>query len=86
MLKYTKHTLQKMEDLLQEIGYEVRTGKGSFSTGYCILESKKVVVINRYHSTEARILSLIEILRQIEVDVEELEDKSKIYYKQLVEE
>ncbi len=84
MLKYTKHTLQKMEELLEEIGYEVRTGKGSFSTGYCILESKKVVVINKYHSTEARILSLLEILKHIEVDTDDLEDKSQKYYEQLV--
>lgn len=84
MLKYTKHTLQKMEGLLEEIGYEVRTGKGSFSTGYCILESKKVVVINKYHSTEARILSLLEILKNIEVDVEDLEEKSQKYYEGLM--
>jgi len=85
MLKYTKHTLQKMESLLEEIGYEVRTGKGNFSTGYCILESKKVVVINKYHSTEARILSLLDILKRIEVDSDDLENKSKIYYHQLIE-
>lgn len=86
MLKYTKHTLQKIESLLEEIGYEVRTGKGNFSTGYCILERKKVVVINKYHSTEARILSLLEILKRIEVDSETLEEKSKTYYENLISE
>ncbi|MFK7908206.1 MAG: hypothetical protein AB8B69_23960 [Chitinophagales bacterium] len=73
-----------MEGLLEEIGYEVRTGKGNFSTGYCILESKKVVVINKYHSTEARILSLLDILKHIEVAPDDLEDKSKTYYQQLM--
>ncbi len=86
MLKHTKYTLQKMESLLEDIGYEVRTGKGNFSTGYCILESKKVVVINKYHSTEARILSLLEILKRIEVDTETLEGKSKTYYENLISE
>ena len=55
MFKYTIHTLKKVEDLLKESGYIVRYERGNFTAGYCILESRKVIVINRYYETEASV-------------------------------
>lgn len=62
MLKYTPNTFKKITELLKEIGYQLRTGKGSFNSGYCILQAKKVVVINNYHSLEAQINTLVDIV------------------------
>ncbi len=62
MAKFTPAFLKKLEDLLKEQGYEVRYEKGNFKSGYCVLEAKKVVVINKFSTLESRIQALIEII------------------------
>lgn len=75
-MKFTKHTLKKVEDLFDEIDYEIIYGKGNFQSGYCVVESQKKVVINRYFEVEARINSLVDILSNLEIDEENLSPKS----------
>ncbi len=83
MLSQTPNTLKKLETLLKETGYQIRKGKGSFNTGYCILETKKVIVLNRYHSIEAQISSVVDIIGTINVDQELLSTPSKKMYQKL---
>lgn len=63
MTKFTPAYLKKLEDILKEHQYEVRYEKGNFKSGYCVLEAKKVVVINKFSTLESRIQALIEIIR-----------------------
>lgn len=65
MVKYTPATLKKLEDRLKEFAYEVRYEKGNFRSGYCVLEAKKVVMVNKFSTLESRIQSLIEITQQL---------------------
>ncbi|PSJ72517.1 hypothetical protein C7N43_33815 [Sphingobacteriales bacterium UPWRP_1] len=81
-MRYTQQTLDTLENLLKEGGYRLRTGKGSFNSGYCVLHDKKVVVLNKYHSLESRINSLTEIIRQLPFDTAQLpEELLEWYYK-----
>lgn len=82
-LKLTKHLLKKIEELFDEIGYTIRYAKGSFNSGYCMVENQQVAVINKFFDTEGRAGVLIEILSQIEVDTTTLSDKSLKTYKQV---
>ena len=41
-MKYNQSALKKLENILDESGYVVRYERGSFQSGYCILEEKKV--------------------------------------------
>ena len=47
-MNYTKHQLQKIEDLLVEVGYQVRYEKGSFQSGYCLVENRKIAIVNSF--------------------------------------
>ncbi len=85
MIKYTKHTLKKVEDLFDKIKYTIRYERGNFQSGYCIVENRRIAVINKFYDAEARINCLIEILGNVEVDIETLEDKEKSLYRQLTE-
>lgn len=80
MFKYTTNTLKKLEDLYKEAGYVVRYEKGNFNSGYCILENKKVVVVNKYYTTESRINCLVDILGKLEVDQELLSETNRELY------
>lgn len=83
MFKYTPNTLKKIEDLLKEAGYIVRYERGNFTAGYCILELKKVIVINRYYETEARINSLLEIIGKIGIQENELSEASREFFNEI---
>jgi len=86
MIRYTEKTLKQLQVMLKEGGYQVRKGKGAFNTGYCILEKKKVIVLNRYHSTEAQIYAIIDILGKIDLQVENLSAALKKLYVKVMEE
>ena len=82
-MNYTKHTLQKIEDLIEELGYTVRYEKGSFQSGYCLVENNKIAVINKFYETEGRINTLIDIIDKIEVNTEGLNEKNLKTYKEI---
>lgn len=77
MIKYTANNLKKIETILHEAGYIVRYEKGHFVSGYCVLEQKKVIVVNKYFETESRITSLLEIMNQLDIDVASLSEASR---------
>jgi len=79
----TTHTLEKMELLLKSAGYKVRYEKGNFKTGACLLLNSKMIVVNRFSNLESKILSLAELLRDLEVDHNLLDDKQIAFLQQL---
>ncbi|HKK77647.1 MAG TPA: hypothetical protein VJ953_21390 [Saprospiraceae bacterium] len=81
--KYTKHFLKKLESLFDTLEYTIRYEKGNFQSGYCIVENKKIAVINKFFDTEARINTLLDILSTVEVDVETLDEKEAKLYRDL---
>ena len=83
-LKFTKHLLKKVEELFEELGYTIRYAKGSFNSGYCIVENQKVAVINKFFDTEGRVGVLLEILSNVEVDESKLTEKGTKTYKQII--
>ncbi len=61
----SQYRLKKLVDKLKEYDYTVRFEKGNFKTGYCILEDRKVIVVNKFHDNEIRIDNLRQILSQL---------------------
>ena len=76
MVKYTTHFLKKLETLFAELDYTVRYEKGSFQSGYCLVENRKVAVVNKFFDTESRINVLLEVLGVIDYTEEKLSEKS----------
>lgn len=83
-MNFTKHTLKKLELLFEEVGYIIRYEKGSFNSGYCIVEDRKIVVINKFFQTDGRISTLLDILDNIEMIPEILSEKSADFYKKVL--
>ncbi len=81
--KYTPATLRKLEGLFEEASYMVRYEKGTFQSGYCLLEDRKVVVVNRFLQIEGRINALVEMLPQITIDEEKLSGEMVPFYRQM---
>lgn len=83
-MKYTQSTLDKIEKILEESGYVVRYERGTFQSGYCILEHKKVVVLNKFLPVEGRINTLIDILPQLSIPTGSLEPDTKKVYEEVM--
>ena len=83
-MKYTQSTLDKIEKILEESGYVVRYERGTFQSGYCILEHKKVVVLNKFLPVEGRINTLIDILPQLSLSTGSLEPDTKKVYEEVM--
>jgi hypothetical protein len=67
-MKYTQSTLDKLTAILTESGYIIRYERGTFQSGWCLLESRKIVVLNKFLSTEGRINTLQDIIAQIPIE------------------
>ena len=79
-MKYTQTTLDKIEKILDEAEYIVRYERGTFQSGYCILEERKVVVLNKFLQTEGRINTLIDIIPQLRITPEQLSPEVRKVY------
>jgi len=85
MVKASKHFLKKLEGLFESLGYIVRYEKGNFQSGYCLVEQRKVVVVNKFFDTESRVHTLQEILKIAAPDESGLDDKSRKFLQQVRE-
>ncbi len=84
-LKSTPHNLAKLEKIFEEAKYILRYEKGTFNSGYCVLEHKKVVVINKFLNVEGRINTLIDILPAITLEEGFLTPESQKLYRQVMD-
>jgi hypothetical protein len=76
-MKYTQSTLDKLEKIVGEAGYVIRYERGTFHSVYCILEQKKVVVLNKFLQTEGRINTLIDLIPPLDIQSGTLSEESK---------
>jgi hypothetical protein len=79
-MKYNQSTLDKLEAIPEQAGYVLRYERGTFQSGYCILEQKKVVVLNKFLQIEGRINTLTDLIPQLEIDPGHLSDESAKLY------
>lgn len=84
MILITQYNLDKIENLLSDLGYKVRYEKGNFKTGACVIQNSKVIVVNKFSNLEIKINSLILIIREFELNKEELDEKQWLFYKTLL--
>lgn len=83
-MKYTQNTLDKVERVIEEGGYIIRYERGTFQSGFCILQEKKVVVLNKFLQTEGRINTLIDLLPLLTVNIDDLTHESQKLYDELM--
>jgi hypothetical protein len=83
-MKPTQGNLDKLENILSQSSYVVRYERGTFQSGWCLLEAKKIVVLNKFLDIEGRMNTLIELIPQIQIDFDKLTFESQKLYDELV--
>lgn len=82
-MKYTQSNLGKLEDILSQSGYVVRYERGTFQSGWCLLEQRSVVVLNKFLDAEGRINTLVELIPQININYDMLTLESQKLYDEI---
>jgi hypothetical protein len=83
MIKYTNQFLTKLEDMIAESDYVLRYEKGNFKSGYCLLREQKVMIVNKFYTTEGKINALLDILKTVTLDSTKFTEKSLKLYEEL---
>jgi hypothetical protein len=86
MVKYTNQFLVKLEDLIAESDYFLRYEKGNFKSGYCLLRDQKIIIVNKFFTTEGKINIILEILRTVALDTSKFSEKNLKLYEELSQE
>lgn len=61
----------------------MRYEKGNFKTGACLLQSSKMIVVNRFSNLESKILAIVELARDLEIDYNLLDEKQVAFLQQI---
>jgi hypothetical protein len=83
IMKLNQSTLDKLEDILGESDFVVRYERGNFQSGWCLLESKRIVVLNKFLSLEGRINTLLELIPVLDIQFDKLTHTSQVLYNEV---
>lgn len=72
MVKFSKHSLSRLEDIFRVLQIQVRYEKGNFQSGYCLVAGKNMVIVNKFFDAETRMNTLLEILDEQAPDLSRL--------------
>ncbi|MEO1450690.1 MAG: hypothetical protein AAFV07_14265 [Bacteroidota bacterium] len=67
-MRMTRNTQEKLQNILKSQEYSIRYERGNFQGGYCVVQDQKIIVINKFHPLEGKINTLVEIIRDLEID------------------
>ncbi len=84
-MKYTRGLVKKLEELAEQIGYKLRYEQGHFQAGYCRVESRKLIIINKFFDLEGRINCFLELLPGIPVDQSMLDEDIVHNYQKIMD-
>lgn len=71
--------------MIGESDYMLRYEKGNFKSGYCVLKDQKIMIVNKFYTTEGKINALLDILKGTELDTSKLSEKSQKLFEELVQ-
>ena len=60
--------LDDLKSVASEMGVKVRFERGDFKGGYCILETSRVIVINKLSNTQRKVITLAAALKDLGID------------------
>ena len=82
-MKISQASLDKLQHVLADSGYIIRYERGTFQSGWCLLEQRRIVVLNKFLDTEGRINTLIDLIPQVEIDFDKLTLESQKLYTEI---
>lgn len=82
-LRPTAGNLKKLETLFSELGYRILYEKGNFQAGYCLVNDRRMIVINKFYKTDMRVQCLLTILGELTPDTDALNEEQLAFYQSI---
>jgi hypothetical protein len=82
-MKASQGNLDKLSAIVHEAEYILRYERGTFQSGWCLLEQKRIIVLNKFLDTEGRINTLLELIPQLPIDIDKLTHESQKLYEEI---
>jgi hypothetical protein len=76
-MKFTQSYLDKLQDILSQSGYVIRYERGTFQSGWCLLEQK-------FLDVEGRTNTLLDLIPQLKIDFDKLTHGSQKLYEEVM--
>ena len=73
-MRFTRKELKQVEELFKKSGFGIRYGQGNFKAGHCLLNDRKIIVVNKFFDVEARLTCLLELLELVNFDLLSVEE------------
>ena len=83
-MKYTPSNLEKLESILKESDFILRFERGTFQSGWCLLEQRRIVVLNKFLDIEGRMNTLMDLIPQIDILFDKLTLESQKLYQTII--
>lgn len=83
-MKPTQPYLDKLTAIVHQANYTLRYERGTFQSGWCLLENKRIIVLNKFLDVEGRINTLCELIPQLPVEADTLTPESQKLYEELL--
>lgn len=71
--------------MIAESDYTLRYEKGNFKSGYCLLRDQKIIIVNKFYTTEGKINALLDILKTVELETTRFTEKSQKLYEEITQ-
>jgi hypothetical protein len=82
MMRATKNSQDKLQGILKSLGFVIRYERGNFRGGHCIVMEEQMIIINKFFPLESKVNTLVDIIKDIEIDESLLsEDQLKLVHK-----
>lgn len=77
-----KTELSRLESVVKDNGFSIRYERGSFISGHCIVNDKKIIIINKFFKPKARVETITQIIKMLgfsdSTDAIDLHDASEL--------
>lgn len=83
-MKISPSSLSRLEAILNQAQYTPRYERGTFQSGWCLLEQKRIVVLNKFLDVEGRINVLLELIPKLEINYDLLTHESQQLYDEVL--
>ena len=77
--------IEQLKELVIQLGASVRFEKGDFKGGYCLLQEKKLIIINKLATSQRKAIILATALKELGIDQMYLTPKVREVIDEMIE-
>lgn len=64
----TEQIVEELKTAAEQLGYRVRTEKGNFKGGRCVVGEENIIMLNKRHLPQLQLVILAQCLRDLPID------------------